>query len=151
MDKTLILMACGRNDRGKLFPRAKRQIEHLKHPIAKIAGDLDMQTCAVFHDGSPEALETISLLEVPDNGEREFLMASLKTGPDEYELNKTFRLVEDVEKPAIVLVLDHVFASKFAAFYLDRLDKSVESHHVSEGEAVIVEADGTFHLLSPQD
>jgi hypothetical protein len=151
MEKILILMSCGRHDRGKLFPRSKRQIEHLKHPIAKIAGSLDMQTCAVFHDGSPEALETISLMEVPDNGEREFLMASLKSGPDEYELNKTFRLVEDVDRPVILLVVDHIYASKFASFYLDRLEKSVETHHLTEGEAVIVEADGTFHLLSPQD
>jgi hypothetical protein len=151
MDKILILMACGRNDRGKLFPRAKRQLEHLQHPIAKIAGNLDMHNCAVFHDGSPEAIETITIMGIPDNGEREFLMASLKTGPDEYELNKTFRLVEDIEKPVIVLVLDHVYASQFASFYLDRLEKSVEAHHLSEGEAVIVEADGTFHLLSPQD
>jgi hypothetical protein len=144
-------MACGRNDRGKLFPRAKRQIEHLKHPIARIAGTLSIDNCMVFHDGSPEALESIALLGVPDNGEREYLMASLKTGPDDYELNKTFRLVEEVETSIVILVLDHVYASKFSAFYLDRLEKSVEAHHLSEGEAIVIEADGTFHLLSPQD
>ena len=53
MGTNLVLIAYGRHDnRGKLFPRTKRQIDNLKAPLQQLVGDFTGEDYCVYHDGT---------------------------------------------------------------------------------------------------
>ncbi len=86
-----------------------------------------------------------------NQGERDFLAASYKQTPEEYEMNKAFRLIQQTDKDLITLVLDSVYAASFASFCLEKIGKAAEKLNVSEGDAIVIQADGTCQLISPPD
>jgi hypothetical protein len=154
MEATVVLIACGRHDRGRLFPRTRRQIDNLKEPLQKLIGELDSGEYLVFHDGTNQAQETAERIGFSFHsaeGERDFLGCTAHVLPDEYELRKAFRLVEEAQQKRVIFVADQAYLSLFARFYLARLQKDNAAPGISQGDAVVIETDGTLHLVSPPD
>jgi hypothetical protein len=151
----LVLVVCGKHDRGHLFPKARRQVENLKAPLRKLLGEFDGNSPLVFHDGSPQAEATVALMGFPyesNQGERSFFFAPERTGPDEWDVNQAYQLIAKTDTERIVFfVVDRKFATKFAQFYQRRLGKPAEPLRLGEGDAVVFETDGTRHVLSPRD
>jgi hypothetical protein len=151
----LVVMACGKHDRGSLFPKARRQLENLKAALRKSLGDFDGKNSVVFHDGSPQAEATVALMGFAyesNQGERTFFFSPERNGPDEWDLNKGFELLvkTDTER-TVFFVVDRKYAERFVPFYRTRLGKPVERVRFGEGDAVVFETDGTLHVLSPGD
>jgi len=154
MGTNLVLIAYGRHDRGKLFPRTRRQIDSLKEPLQRLVGDFASADCRVYHDGTDQAQETalqIGFSFGPEECECEFLSYIPRVVPDEYDLTKAYRLVEQAPQKNIFLVGDPAYVSHFARFYLARLQKPKPTAGITQGEAVVIRDDGSLHVVSPQD
>ena len=153
---TVLLLACGKHDRGNLFPKTKRQFESLKAPLTALLGSLDTEHCLVFHDGSKQAEATAALLELPpecNQGERTFLYSPATSDPDDYEMDKAVDLILKADlKDVLFFILDSVYTLRFASYYQRRLlGQSTDEPRIGPGCAVVFKADGTMHVLTPFD
>jgi hypothetical protein len=152
--KTLVLIAYGRHDRGRLFPRTRRQIDSLKEPLQKLTGGLDTENYRLYHDGTDQAQETAVEIGLPypaEECECDFLSCTRAT-PDEYDMSKAFRVVEREEQKNIVFVGDQAYVSHFARFYMERMQtKKKAPPGIVPCAALVIQADGTSQLVSPHD
>jgi len=154
MESTVVLIAYGRHDRGRLFPRTRRQIDNLKEPLQKLIGDPGTGEYLVFHDGTLQAQETAERIGFSfhaEDGERDFLGCTTHTRPDEFDLGKACRLIEQAPQKKVVFVADQTYLSDLARFYLNRLQKEDATAGMSQGDAVVIETDGTLHRVSARD
>jgi hypothetical protein len=155
MGTNLVLIAYGRHDdRGKLFPRTKRQIDNLKEPLQRLVGDFTSDDYRVYHDGTDPAQETAAQIGFSCGTEEckcEFLGCVSREPPDKDNLTKAFRLVEQAEQKNVVFVGDPAYVSHFARFYMTQLQKKQPAPEVTRGGAVVFRADGTLHSVLPLD
>jgi hypothetical protein len=155
MGSTVVLIAYGRHDRGRLFPKTIRQIESLKEPLQDTIGGLEEDTYNVYYDGTDQAQETAGRMGLAlhtEEAAREFLGCTSHLAPDEYDLSKALKLVEQApEKKVIFFVTDPAYVSCFAKFYLSRMQKKAVMQGITQSEAVVIETDGTLHVISPRD
>jgi hypothetical protein len=153
-ETTLVLLAYGRHDRGNLFPKARRQLENLLPRVRRIVGEFESGKCLVFHDGTKQAEETVWRMEFPtgaNQGERYFLDSPMGAGPDDFEMYKAYRLVQDAGIPIVILVTNHVYVRKFSSYYLTKIGKDAVLPQICPGDGVVIEHDGTLHPLVSHD
>jgi DNA-binding MurR/RpiR family transcriptional regulator len=154
MGSTVVLIAYGRHDRGKLFPKTIRQIDSLREPLQDTLGGLEEGTYNVYYDGTNQAEETAGRMGLAlhtEEASREFLGCTAHLAPDEYDLTKALKLVEQAPQKYVIFVADPAYVSCFAKFYLSRMQKKVAVQGITQSEAVVIETDGTLHVISPRD
>jgi hypothetical protein len=153
MEKRLVLVAYGRHDRGKLFPKTRRQVHELKDSLNEIVGTMNSGNVAGFHDGTLQAEQTIDLLGLPADanlGYRDFLLCPARLGgPEEFEMVRALHVIEHLDKEIVVFAVDRLYVAKFASFYLSRLGKGEQNRSIPDGSAVVIEQDGKCHILVP--
>jgi hypothetical protein len=129
-------------------------VDHLKEWLQRLIGNLDGGDHVVYHDGTDQATETTERIGFPlqaEANERDYLGCTAQLAPDEYDLRKVWRLVEEAPEKNVIFITDCVYLSHFARFYLARLQKENPTPDILPGDAVVITDDGVLHHLSPRD
>jgi hypothetical protein len=141
MERNVVLIASGRHDRGRLFPRTKRQVDCLRELLQKLVGNLNPSDHVAYYDGTEQAKETAERIGLSFDGEKaecNFLGGNARLAPDEFDLGKALQLVEKTPEKNVVLVTDETYLSKFTRLYLARLKKKDPAPGICPGDAVVI-------------